>query len=471
MGRLDQARVEVAGAIANEIGKQEKGLITQEELQQRALDANKDFLSVAESVYDSLVDIGAPTSEVERLIRATLGSMEDWRDLTKDTADQFDRIGESAKKTAGSGILSGVSGLERSRGPSAGDTVGASGAPSFDETGGMDLSAIAGAAGGAIAGAAASIVSGLGDVVSKLVNIFKQAIVGSEAVKTVMDNLKSGVATALEPAANALANAIRPMVPVITQLATSVGQLLIPVFRGFGMILQGIMPALNALNPIFSQLAALVQSVFLPVWNQLGKLVAAQLVPVLQILASLIQYLNPFLQIWSVLMQTTVGLMRIFVPVLNVVATVFGKLADVVKGLWNNALMPFGNMILNLARNLAQGIDGIINGIINEINSRFGTDISNINISDRVPDNLRRIGDGRGNGRRRGSDLPDDGLARGPKRTRPEAPDSGVGSTSTGRTINQTITINTDVIAGEGGIRDLAILIRDEIRAAEALGA
>jgi hypothetical protein len=33
------------------------------------------------------------------------------------------------------------------------------------------------------------------------------------------------------------------------------------------------------------------------------------------------------------------------------------------------------------------------------------------------------------------------------------------------------ITINTDAIAGEGGLRELAVMIRDEIRAAEALGA
>jgi hypothetical protein len=33
------------------------------------------------------------------------------------------------------------------------------------------------------------------------------------------------------------------------------------------------------------------------------------------------------------------------------------------------------------------------------------------------------------------------------------------------------IDINTDVVAGEGGLRELAIMIRDEIRAAEALGA
>jgi hypothetical protein len=42
---------------------------------------------------------------------------------------------------------------------------------------------------------------------------------------------------------------------------------------------------------------------------------------------------------------------------------------------------------------------------------------------------------------------------------------------TTGRNITVNIEINTDVIAGPGGIRDLSLLIRDEIRSAEALGA
>lgn len=42
---------------------------------------------------------------------------------------------------------------------------------------------------------------------------------------------------------------------------------------------------------------------------------------------------------------------------------------------------------------------------------------------------------------------------------------------TTGRDITINVEIYTDVIAGEGGIRDLALIIRDEIRSAEALGA
>lgn len=41
---------------------------------------------------------------------------------------------------------------------------------------------------------------------------------------------------------------------------------------------------------------------------------------------------------------------------------------------------------------------------------------------------------------------------------------------STGRALTVNVQINTEVIAGEEGIRGLAVLIRDEIRAAEALG-
>ena len=59
------------------------------------------------------------------------------------------------------------------------------------------------------------------------------------------------------------------------------------------------------------------------------------------------------------------------------------------------------------------------------------------------------------------------------------AGEAAVGATTTGagasytagRTMNIQININTDVLTGDGGFRQLAIMLRDEIRSLEALGA
>jgi hypothetical protein len=449
-----------------------KGLITQEERQERLKNTYENFLEVARSVLDNFEGMGESAPKTEDTIRGILAAMEALEESSANSAENFEKIAEQSQgiSTAGQEAFNRSASLSGYQAPGASAAGRAARTPSpAGGGGGGGASAIAAAAGGAIAGAASSLVSGMLNVVTKFVDIFKQAIVGSEAVKEVMDNLKSGIADALAPAAKALANAIRPLVPTIVSFASGVGQLLIPIFQGIGVLLQtALMPILQAMLPVMAQLGEIVRSVFVPVWQRLGGLLAGQMIPVFEILGSLIQFLNPVLQVWGALMHMFSGVMQSLIPVLEAVSWIFDKLSDVVRFLWNNALMPFGNFMLDLARNIAEGFDDIVNGIITAINKVPGVDIGGVNISGRVPGNLDRIEDDGGRGG--GTPTPELNVDNPPTPTGGGG-GGGTGRTRQGRVINiGPINIYSEVIAGEEGIRDVAIMIRDEIRAAEALG-
>jgi hypothetical protein len=182
----------------------------------------------------------------------------------------------------------------------------------------------------------------------------------------------------------------------------------------------------------------------------------------MQVMAPIINNVLPLMHgIFSVLGE----LIATFVlPRMLRVAESVQRLAQAFIWLWNNAIKPFGDFLLNLAEKLATAFDMIINAIITAINKVPGVDVGFVNVSARF-------------GRR----LPELSLSQLRERGEITAPDVGGGGTgggregtgniTSGRKITVNITINTDAIAGEGGLRELAVMIRDEIRAAEALGA
>lgn len=133
---------------------------------------------------------------------------------------------------------------------------------------------------------------------------------------------------------------------------------------------------------------------------------------------------------------------------------------------YNQVIQPVGAKFLEIAKKIAKAFDRVINGIIDGLNSIkiLGLDIPNIDASGRIPSAPGKItfDELKERGEETAPTFDIGGGGGGPER---------VGDITSGRKINVKVNINTDVIAGEGGIRDLAIMIRDEIRAAEALGA
>lgn len=183
-------------------------------------------------------------------------------------------------------------------------------------------------------------------------------------------------------------------------------------------------------------------------------------------------FVNGPLQIligWLVQMGKVIG--TLLAPWLEVLSNLYQALGRVLVWLYNNVFLYIGNAIIAVIKGVvtilwafAQAVTNVVNGLIKIYNAI----------------------------RRESKELD---YVSNPIGTNPPAWDSGwltpitlddlvsqgidAGGTwntgtsanyTTGRTINQTITINTDVIAGEGGIRQLALIIRDEIYAAEALG-
>ena len=207
------------------------------------------------------------------------------------------------------------------------------------------------------------------------------------------------------------------------------------IFNWMGTILDGVM---SVLGPVIDE----VLTPLVGILRIVGKVIGSMLVPVVRSLTPVIEFIGKAF-VW----------------------------------LYNNAIKPFANLIIkagnvfhNFIADLVNFFIGAINGIIKLINRIPGISIATINSY------MKKTAIGAGTlGDITYADLGAAGYeAIGGEQT------YGGGTTSTGggganytagRTITMNVTINTDVITGEtGGLRQLAILIRDEIKSAEALG-
>ena len=169
--------------------------------------------------------------------------------------------------------------------------------------------------------------------------------------------------------------------------------------------------------------------------------------------------LTPIIGILSVL-GMAIG--KILAPVIIALAPIIEKVGELFEWLYNEIIVPVGNFISTVFQTIAKTIIEVGNEFITLAN-KFRTKenqkalmpVPVINTS-----TLAKI------------KVEDVNTAGEEAIGRTTTGGGGGASYSSGRTINQTVIINTDVITGEGGgIRQLAIMIRDEIRSAEQLGA
>ncbi len=214
--------------------------------------------------------------------------------------------------------------------------------------------------------------------------------------------------------------------------------------KPLGDMFMGMLPSLTSitklLNPIQTILSAMFQTLE-PVINTL---------------------LRPLLGIFQII-GVTLG--RMLVPVLKILSPIVEIIGKAFVWLYNNAIVPLGNFIIGMIRSVNNAIAGIINGIVGAADwliKLFGGK----GISWRMP----TMAEGQGNLTKISmNDLNAYGS---------DAEGSSTGGSTTGAGANYTagkstvvnVVVNTEVIAGDNGIRDLALMIRNEITAAQALG-
>jgi hypothetical protein len=142
-------------------------------------------------------------------------------------------------------------------------------------------------------------------------------------------------------------------------------------------------------------------------------------------------------------------------------APVVAALAKAFVWIYNEIIRPVGNGIIRVFKMIEGFFVRVANAIIRTINKIFDKDIKLLTRSGIGDNPLGKI---------TYEDVTNAGASTIQAAETTTAGGGGASYTA-GRTINQTVNIYTDVIAGEGGIRDLAVMIRDEIYSAEALGA
>lgn len=171
-----------------------------------------------------------------------------------------------------------------------------------------------------------------------------------------------------------------------------------------------------------------------------------------------------FYTLGEILGQLLLPILEIFVPVIELLGKAFVWLYNSVFVPVHNQFKTWGNKMYNFFAGVINALIDIMNRAISQINkllpkkrelsylSRVGTrDLDSGHIDPITYEELAGAGE----------DYVDGGAG-------------GAGGSSASYTTGRDITVNIDiyseVIAGEGGIRDLAVMIRDEIREAEALG-
>lgn len=181
--------------------------------------------------------------------------------------------------------------------------------------------------------------------------------------------------------------------------------------------------------------------------------------PLFTIIMAIFEVLGPFI---NNLLAPLVGILRIvgytigklLIPVLDLLRPIIELLAQIFVFLYNNIIVPVVNFVIRGLNMIYNGFVDFINSIIKMMNKIPGVDIDKIKGKDKDAGTLDRISL---------EDLGGMGTAGGTT--------GGSASYASGTSIKiDKIEIKADFIAGEAGLMDVAVMIRDLITEAERIG-
>ncbi len=155
---------------------------------------------------------------------------------------------------------------------------------------------------------------------------------------------------------NAVAQAITPILPVLTELAVLVGQTLsgavkamAPLFKAFATALGTVAKALMPILPVIVQVVGALAQSLAPVMAVLGQAIAA-LAPVL---AALLQGLAPVV---TVLVSALAPIIKAIIPLITGLAPVVGALAA--------AFMPLAQTVASVATQLVTALMPVVMALL-----------------------------------------------------------------------------------------------------------
>lgn len=264
-------------------------------------------------------------------------------------------------------------------------------------------------------------ITSLKNPLDSLIGSFLTAFTSIESVSALLDwagTIIGGMMSVLEPIINSL---LMPLVGTLRIIGELLGQLIAPV--------------LIALSPIFELLYT---------W-----------------IANLLNLIRPIVQLIAVLIQTClnpiIAALQIVLTLFTPVFVVLEAFGDALVFLINNVINPVARVILKVVDFVVNGIIGAINGFINAINWALGW--LGVHINTLSYSNLSgQVKDIDANSTFTGADLAAAGAVAS----------SSASNYSATRDIIVNVTYANSYVNGDA--RQIALSIRQEIKAAEALG-
>lgn len=233
----------------------------------------------------------------------------------------------------------------------------------------------------------------------------------------------------------ALKDGFQPVIDAFSSIASmGIGDVFVNLAGGLGPLVSSLSSVMMIMDPI----GTILQGVM----DVLGPLIDSLLQPLIGILT---------------IVGQTIG--KILAPALELLKPIIDAVAKLFVFLYNYVVRPVYNTIMTVFNGIYNAFAAFVNGILALVDAIPFVNVGRVEYRDTDYGHLDKI------------TLEGVNDAGESAVTSTETSSGGGANYTAGRTINQTVNIYTDVIAGEGGIRDLAIMIRDEIYSAEALGA
>jgi len=256
-------------------------------------------------------------------------------------------------------------------------------------------------------------------VVMKIVSMSKDY---QEILNTVTETLGKLVTDALAPIFEVLNNLLKPVFQILGNIIHSLNPVMLVianVFKVVGDLLLAVLPSLGMLIQLIG--------------NQLAPILRL-LVPIISIFATIMEIINPILEAFGIIMDVMSRPIQYVGDLLAWLGSWLAYFGKALAAVIYNIFHPFKSPKSAGSSPGGFSSDAFTRALIDFSNYTSNTDWAN------SPTDSN--GDGGGGG----------------------------ANYTAGREITVNVQITTEVIAGDAGMRDLSLMIRDEIYAAEALG-
>lgn len=279
----------------------------------------------------------------------------------------------------------------------------------------------------------------LGQIVSDLLMKFWNLITSTESFQDLLEQVNNALQLIVEDVVLPLYNAVKPLLDVLLSFLATFTTTILPLIDMIAQLFAALAPVIETVGDVIISLTKVVIQLLAPLFSIFEILINAY--------HPILKALIPIFDAWGMVVSALVPIFDMLGYVVKVVATPIATLG------------AFFQWLGNLMYNFGKFIKNFINHPLKP--SKWDDGMKSTNLGKMISTAVAAVWDS--------GDTSD--YTSSFEGSETSTSTGGAASYTAGRTINQTVNIYTDVIAGEGGIRDLAIMIRDEIYSAEALGA